>query len=185
MPTFFPRNTVEWHMHEPPAIRRLSLSLVAMAVLAGILIRLYRLAFYTWARPTNILTYAALWTGGLLIMLGLATLYLGNYPVRHWLWRAPVFGLCEATTALLTGAALIAIGIERTGTGVMGWGEWRARFLWTIVWHTLIISAFALVLGIVVQTVRHLLLRREHREHTLDAIHEDHVRTQEHHTPKS
>ncbi len=73
-------------------------------------------------------------------------------------------------------AALIAAGVERIGTAPMHWHDWRADLVWTVEVHTLIVVAFALVLAGVVQLVRRALLRREHREHTLEAIHEEHVR---------
>ncbi|MDQ3698556.1 MAG: hypothetical protein M3373_11120 [Gemmatimonadota bacterium] len=176
MTPFFPRDTVEWRSHEPAAIRRLTLSLVAMALLAGVLFRLYRLAVLMYAPPENLWVFLAAMGGGMLIVLGLATLHLGNFPVRHWLWRAPLFGASEAAAAVLTGAVLVAIGADRMGTGQMSWGDWRGTALATLALHTGVVCMFALILAGVVQAVRRILLRREHREHTLDAIHEEHVR---------
>ena len=42
MTNFFPRQTVAWKLEEPPAFRRLTLSVVEMAVLTGVVLRLLR-----------------------------------------------------------------------------------------------------------------------------------------------
>ena len=39
---FFPRSATAWHLEEPAAFRKLSLSLLEMGVLAGVVLRLYR-----------------------------------------------------------------------------------------------------------------------------------------------
>jgi hypothetical protein len=173
---FFPHETIEWRVHEPAAFRRLSLSLPAMAVVAGILVRLYRLAVLALAPADSLWIFIGAYSAGLLLVLGLATAHLGNYPVRHWLWRAPLFGALEAASFAAAGALLVALGVDREGTGVMGWSGWRADLLSTFVLHTAVVCGFALILAVVVQAVRRLLLRREHREHTLEAIHEEHAR---------
>jgi hypothetical protein len=40
MADFFPRHTVEWRLEELPLLRRIALSLGAIAVLTGVLVRL-------------------------------------------------------------------------------------------------------------------------------------------------
>ena len=178
MVPFFPRETIEWRLHEPAVLRRLSLSLPAMAVLAGVLIRSYRLAVLTYAPIDNLWVLLAAIGGGLPILLGLATAHLGNYPVRHWLWRAPAFGVIAGAAAMAASAAFIAAGVERVGTEPMHWHDWRSDLLATVLRHTVVVCAFALLLAIVVQTVRRLLLKRDHRDHTVAAVHDERVRHQ-------
>jgi Na+-translocating ferredoxin:NAD+ oxidoreductase RnfA subunit len=147
-----------------------------MAIVTGVLVRVYRLTMLTYApldRPWALLAAIA---GGVVILLGLATIHLGNYPVRHWLWRAPAFAVVESLAAMGVSAALIAAGVEHMGTAPMHWHDWRADLWTTIKIHFLLVVAFALVLAGVVQLVRRALLKHEHREHTLEAIHEEHVR---------
>ena len=56
MSSFFPRNTVEWRLEEPAAFRRLSLSLVEMALLAGIVLRVLRaLTLHARSRELDLL----------------------------------------------------------------------------------------------------------------------------------
>ena len=173
---FFPRETIEWRAHEPDLLRRLSLSLVAMAVLTGVLVRLYRLTMLAYAPLDNLWVLLAAIGGGVVILLGLATIHLGNYPVSHWLWRAPLFAFVEALAAMAVSAALIAAGVERAGTAAMHWHDWRADLVFTVRLHTVVVVSFALVLGGVVQLVRRALIKREHREHTLETITEEHAR---------
>jgi hypothetical protein len=175
---FFPRHTVEWRVHEPAAVRRMSLSLVAMAVLAGVLVRLYRWVLLAYA-PSSIWSLLAGIGGGALIVLGLATAHLGNYPVRHWLWRAPLFALVAASAEMATSAALIALGRERLGSDLMHWHDWREDLIRNIALRFAVLCAFAFVLGGVVQIVRRVLLKREHRDHTVQAMHHEHVRQTE------
>jgi hypothetical protein len=173
---FFPHETVEWRLEEPPALRRLSLNLFAMAALAGVLLRLWRVAVLTLVGADRPLLFVLGVAVGVALVLGAATAHLGSYPVRHWVWRAPLFGLVLGAASLATSAALIALGIERSGTSLMGWSAWRGEIAWVLMRDTIAVSLFALLLGVVVQIVRRLLLRHERREHTLVAIHEEHVR---------
>ena len=179
-PSFFPAHAVDWHLHEPAAFRRMSLRLLPMAALAGVLIRLYRLALLTYGSPNTIWVFFFGYAFGTLIVLALATAHLGNYPVRTWLWRAPLFGLTFAAFEMAASAALVALRLERIGTDAMHWHDWRSELLSTLVWHTLAVCLFAVVLALVVQTLRVALLRRDHRESTAQAIHQ--ARTEEHQT---
>ena len=175
-PRFFPRETIEWRLHEPDLLRRLSLALVPMAILTGVLVRVYRLTMLAYAPLDNLWILLAAIGGGVIILLGLATIHLGNYPVSHWLWRAPLFAFVEALAAMAVSAALIAAGVERIGTAQMHWHDWRADLTTTVVLHTLLVVTFALVLAGVVQLVRRALIKHEHREHTLESITEEHAR---------
>ncbi|MBC7788641.1 MAG: hypothetical protein H7Z74_01735 [Anaerolineae bacterium] len=158
MAAFFPRHSVDWHLEEPPFIRRLTLSLAATAVVAGVVVRLYRLAVLTYS-PSNIWAFLIMTAGGVILVLGLATAHLGNFPVRHWLWRAPAFGAIEAIAFVATGALLLAAGVERVGTELMHWHDWSADLLTVLLRHIVTVSIFAAVLAGVVQIVRRYLIR--------------------------
>jgi hypothetical protein len=185
MARYFPRQTIPWQLEEPRAFRRLSLSLVAMAALAGLAVRLLRWAGLAYGPGDSWWAIIGGYAIGVVLLLGIATAHLGNYPVRHWLWRAPFFGLAEGATELAVSAALIALGVERAGTELAHWSDWEAAALTTLRNRTVVVSAFALLLAGVVQLVRFALLKRERRDSTAIAIHEEHVRqTQEHEVPK-
>lgn len=171
---FFPRHTVEWHLHEPAAFRRLSLSLAGMAILAGVTLRLYRWLVLSSGSTDSWWVVLGGLVGGIVILLGLATVHLGNYPVHHWIWRAPSFGLLAGVSEAGASAAFLAIGIERVGTDVAHWPNWR-YLAEAAIWRDLVaVSVFAVVLAGVVQAVRYALLKRDHRDSTALAIHEEH-----------
>ncbi len=178
MSSFFPRDTHEWRIHEPALVRRLSLSLLGMAVVAGVVIRLYRLTVLAYG-GTGWLLVASV-AGALLILLGLATAHLGNYPIRRWLWRAPLFGAVEAAAEAGVSALLIAAGVERMGSAYAHWHDWASDLIPMLVARVLVVCVFAALLAGVVQIVRYALLKRAHREHTAVAIHEDHERHHAH-----
>lgn len=174
MPRYFPQHTAEWRAHEQAALRRLSLSLVPMALLAGLISRLFRsLAMGSSGSGWFIALGFIL---GVFALLGLATLHLGNFPVRHWVWRAPLFGFLAGVGEALTSAALIALGLEHVGTGSAHWHDWLASLGPLLLIRLLVVSIFAAVLAGAVQLVRRALLKREHRDHTARAIHEEHLR---------
>jgi hypothetical protein len=171
MAPFFPRHTVEWKIEEPPLVRRITLSLPAMAVITGILVHLYRW-FVLAHRGTHWWIVLLLIAGGLVLLLGLTTAHLGNHTVRQWLWRAPLFALAEGATEAAMSALMIAAGVERIGTERASWGDWVSLALNSFLRRGLLILAFALLLAAVVQWVRFALLRHEHRASTAMAIHE-------------
>jgi hypothetical protein len=176
MSSFFPRHTVEWRLEEPAAFRKLSLSLLEMAVLTGVVLRLYRAIVLSLAAQPGWLFVGVSVAVGAAFLAGMATLHLGNYPVHRWLWRAPLFGLVAAAAELATSLGLVLVGREPMGTGRATRADWASMVPSVLLSRVLTVVVFALVLAGVVQLVRVWLLRREHRDHTLRAVHEDHVR---------
>jgi hypothetical protein len=186
MARYFPRDRVEWHLEEPRVLRKLTLSLPAMAAISGLLVRLIRV---------GISGISASWWGvfgaialGLIVLLTIATAHLGNYPVKQWLWRAPLFGLAEGAAEAGVSALLTAMGVERLGSTRAHLSDWPSMATDTIIGtpglafldgRVVMVSLFALVLAGVVQVVRFLLLRSEHRDHTAVAIHEEHERQEQ------
>lgn len=173
MASFFPRHTTEWRLEEPAVFRKLSVSLLEMALLAGIAVRLYRAILLGLAAPSGWLALGAGFAIGLTFMLGMAAAHLGNFPVHRWLWRAPAFGALAGAAEALTSLALIGVGREPLGSARATLRDWPYMAFSTVVTRTVVICLFALVLAAVVQGVRVLLVRREHREHTLRAVHDE------------
>jgi len=183
---YFPRDNVAWHLEEPRVLRKLTLSLPAMAVIAGILVRLIRVGASELSTS---------WWGvfggialGLIVLLTTATAHLGNYPVKQWLWRAPLFGVAEGAAEAGVSALLTVIGVERLGSTRAHLSDWPSMATDTIVGtpglgfldgRVVMVSVFALVLAGVVQVVRYLLLRSANRDHTAVAIHEEHERQEQ------
>lgn len=181
MPSFFPRHPIEWRIEEPAAFRKLSLSLVEMGVLTGVALRLYRALLLSFGTDPGWLTVVVGVAVGTAFLAGMATLHLGNFPLHRWLWRAPLFGLVAASAELLTSLALVAAGREPMGTGLATYADWRELAGGLLLSRTLTVIGFALVLGGTVQLVRVWLLRREHRDHTLRAVHDEQERRESEH----
>src|SRR5262249_48902645 len=123
MPTFFPRTTTEWRLEEPQAFRKFSASLVEMAIVTGILLRLYRVVVLTHAL-NNWLLFGLTVALGTVFLLGAATAHLANFPLRQYVWRAPLFALIEVAAEMATSAVLIALRHERNGSVPAHWDDW-------------------------------------------------------------
>ena len=171
MAEYFPRHTLTWKVEEPPAFRRLTLSLVEMAILTGVALRLYRSIVLSHGASSSWLYLGGTFAIGAIILFAMCTMHLSNYPVRHWLWRAPAFALLETAAGMATSLLLIWFGREPYGTVRAEFQHWPAMAANTLLVHLIAVVVFALILAGVVQAVRIMLLRRQHREHTAEAIH--------------
>ena len=149
-------------MREPPAFTKLARSLIDMALVTGIVARLYRALVLSRAEsPTGTYIVVTLSIGAIFILL-MASLHLGRYPLRDWLWRAPGFAAAEGAAEMVTSAVLIALNREPLGSGAAHFHDWPMMLVRTIGWRVVTISLFALLLATTVKWVRYLLLRREH-----------------------
>src|SRR5687768_1602456 len=82
-------------MREPPAFTRLARSLFDMALVTGIVARIYRALVLSRAEsPTGTYVVVTLSIGAIFILL-MASLHLGRFALRDWLWRAPAFAALE------------------------------------------------------------------------------------------
>ena len=172
MPTYFPRHTVTWTVEEPAAFRKLTLSVVEMGLITGVVLRLYRALVLT--HGANSWVYFGLTSAfGALLLFGMCTAHLANFPIKHWLWRAPLFVALEIAGELLASLALTAVHREPWGSGRATFADWPPMAGDLLVWRAIPVVVFTLILALVVQLVRVLLLRHEDRDHTLAAIHEE------------
>lgn len=157
---FFPRVTAEWSLEEPAAVQRFSRSLVETALLTGVAMRALRALVLSagigdsWTRVILVVALA------LLLLFGIATLHLGNYPVQHWLWRAPAFAGLEVVAEMVTSALLIAAGREYLGSSVATWSDWGIMLRSAMLTRIPAVCLYAAVLAAVVQGVRRMLHER-------------------------
>ena len=152
MANFFPRHTVELHFEEPRAFRRFSFSLVEMALVTGVLVRLYRVVILTHG-SNNWLYLAGVSAVGLIFLLGMLTAHLANYPLRQYLWRAPLFALVEVVAEMATSALLIWVGREANGTVRAHWDDWLGMGVNALFIRGLAIVLWAAILAGVVSLV--------------------------------
>jgi hypothetical protein len=160
MPSFFPKQTTELRFEEPQAFRRFSYSLGEMAVVTGVLVRLYRLLVLTHG-SNNWFYLGGTFALGLIFLVGMATAHLANYPLHQYLWRAPLFALIEVASEMATSAVLIAIGHEANGTVRAHWDDWVGLGLNALLVRGLSIVLWSLILAGVVQLVRRTLVRED------------------------
>lgn len=161
MKHFFPKHTVQWHFEEPTVLRKFSLSLLEMALLTGVMLRLYRALVISHGATASWLWVGSTFAIGMLVLCAMATVHLANYPMRRWLWRAPLFALAEATAESLTALMLIWLGREPSGSTRAEWSDWFPM-AWDTLWtRELVVCAWALILAGVVSIVRRTILREE------------------------
>jgi hypothetical protein len=171
MAPFFPQVTGAFRIEETPAFRRFTMSIVEMALVTGVVLRMGRALALTAGPNDNLVFIAAAVAAGLAWLCGMATLHLGNYTLTRWIWRAPTFVLIEAIAESLTSLALIALHREPLGSARATFADWPAITFSTFLWRLIAVLAYAAVLAGVVQLVRYALVKHDHREHTLDAVH--------------
>jgi hypothetical protein len=167
MSSFFPRHTIEWRVEEPPAFRRLSLSLIEMALLTGIVLRVLRALAFTHGR-VSWLFYGFVLVVGTLVLLGMTTAHLANFPVRAWLWRAPVFALVEVAGEMMTSLLLIALRREPEGTSRADFHDWPSMSTRALLQSELTICLWALLLAAAIIFVRRSGMARDVDSDPLD-----------------
>jgi hypothetical protein len=163
MPTFFPRQTVEIRFEEPKAFRRFSFSLVEMALVTGVLLRVYRMVILTHG-SNNWLYLAGVFTVGFVFLLGMLTAHLANYPMHQYAWRAPAFAAIEVAAEMATSALLIALAREPNGTVRAHWDDWPGMGLNALLVRGLAIVLWALILAGVVSLVHRAGVREDEEE---------------------
>lgn len=147
-------------MDEPPSFRRLSLSLVKMALLTGVVLRLIRALAFTYGR-VSWLYYGLVFVVGTLVLLGMTTAHLASFPVRAWSWRAPLFALVEVAGEMTTSLLLIALRREPEGTVRADFQDWPSMSLRALLQSELSICLWALLLAAVIVFVRRSGMARD------------------------
>ena len=160
MPSFFPRNTIEWRVEEPAAFRRLSLSLVEMALLTGVVLRALRALAFTHGRASW-LFFGATFALGALVLLGMTTAHLANYPVRSWVWRAPLFAFVEVVGEMITSLLLIMLRREPEGTARATMHDWPSMTMRAFLQSEVSICVWALLLAGAIVLVRRSSMARD------------------------
>ena len=160
MSDFFPLHTATMRIEEPKAFRRFSISLVEMALITGVLVRVYRSLVLT--HGTNSFGYiAATMTLALVFIVFMATAHLANFPLHHWLWRAPAFAGLEVLGEMVTSLFLIWLSREPNGTVRAHFSDWPSMTLRAALYRGLIVVVWSLILAAIVQVVRTRFVKEE------------------------
>jgi hypothetical protein len=153
MPAFFPVKTATFKLDEARAFRRLSFSVVEMAIITAVVLRVYRALALSLA-GSNVFFLGLSFALGFVVLFGMVTLHLGNFTVRRWLWRAPLFALIEAAAESLTSLGLIALRREPLGSARAVFADWPGIVGNIFTWRVSAIVVFAAVLAAVVMMTR-------------------------------
>ena len=153
----------EWDFEEPAAFTRIARSSIELALITGIVIRLFRAVVLTHGDATSSYLGASL-VLGTLFLLGMATLHLGRFPVREWAWRAPLFAVFETAGEMLVSLVLIWLHREPWGTARAEFVDWQAMATGVVFWRVLGVSVWALLLGATVSFIRGRVLKDTGRE---------------------
>jgi len=154
MPDYFPRRQpVAIRLEEPAAFRRLSVSLVEMAVITGVVLHVYRALVRTHGSDSWLYGLAAI-TVGVVGLIGMLTAHLANFPLVRWVWRAPLFALIEVAAEMAVAVLLIWAGREPFGSGRAEFADWPKIASLVLLVRTSIVCLWALLLAGVVTIVR-------------------------------
>ena len=153
MSDLFPLRTATMRIEEPRAFRRFSLSLVEMALITGVLVRVYRSLVLTHG-TTGFGYIAGTMAVAIVFIVFMATAHLANYPLHHWLWRAPAFAGLEVVGEMVTSLLLIWLAREPNGTVRAHFNDWPAMAMRVALYRGLIVVLWSLVLAGVVAFVR-------------------------------
>lgn len=154
MPAFFPVKTASYpKIDEIRSFRRLTFSIVEMAVLTAVVLRVYRALALSLA-GANVFLLGLSFAIGFIALFGMVTLHLGNFTVRRWVWRAPLFALIEASAESLTSLGLIFLHREPLGSARATFADWPGIVGSIFTWRLSAIVVFALVLAAVIQLAR-------------------------------
>ena len=155
--------TSEWDLEEPATFTRIARSPVELALITGVVMRLFRAVVLTHGEATSTYLGAAL-VLGTMFLLGMATLHLGRFPVREWPWRAPLFAIFETAGEMLVSLILISLHREPWGTARAEFTDWQPMAIGVLFWRLLAVGFWALLLGGIVQFVRGRVLKDTGRE---------------------
>jgi hypothetical protein len=160
MSDFFPLHTATMRIEEPKAFRRFSLSLVEMALITGVLVRVYRSLVLTHG-SNNFGYIAATMTLALVFIVFMATAHLANYPLQRWLWRAPAFAGVEVLGEMATSLLLIWLSREPNGTVRAHFNDWPSMAMRAALYRGVIVLVWSLILAAIVQVVRNRFIKEE------------------------
>jgi hypothetical protein len=150
---YFPQHTTTMRIEEPTAFRRFSLSLVEMALVTGVLVRVYR-SFVLTHGSSSFVYFGTMITIALVFVVGMTTAHLANYPLHQWLWRAPAFVGLEIVGEMATSLFLIWIGREPNGTVRAHFADWPGMMTRALLIRGLVVVVWSLFLAGIVQLVR-------------------------------
>jgi hypothetical protein len=153
MAKYFPRTTNEIRSDEQSAFRALTRSVVEMGLLTGVVLRIFRSLVLTHG-SNSWLYLGGMFAIGAIFLVAMTTLHLANFPLRRWLWRAPLLGAVVALGEMAVSLALIVAGREPTGTVRAELADWPAIAVGVLLFRMTAVCGWALLLAGAVSVAR-------------------------------
>ena len=156
----FPRHTVEVVVEHATPIRRFTFSLAEMALLTGVIVRIYRMLVLThgsnewWYIGGTLIV-------GLVLLLGMLTAHLANYPLNQYWWRSLAFAGLEIAGEISASLFLIWLGREPNGTVRAHLDDWPTMAVRALLYRGLAIVIWSLLLAFAVQLTRRTLVHED------------------------
>lgn len=171
MAEFFPRSTLAWRVEATAPLRRLTLSLPQMALVTGIVIRLWRSFVLTHGSAESWAWVGGTFLVGAAFLFLMCAIHLANYTLHHWLWRAPLFAVMESGAEIVMSLALTTVNLEPLGAEMAEFSDWLPTAIRIFIWRLTGIVLFTIMLGVVVSVLRRIILAAEDRASTVAAVH--------------
>jgi hypothetical protein len=124
-----------------------------MALVTGVVLRLLRAFAFTHGRASLILSVGAVVLWGI-ILIGMASAHLANFPLQRWAWRAPLFAFVETAGEMITSLLLITLGREPDGTARAHFHDWPSMAARALLQSELTICLWMLLLAGIIILVR-------------------------------
>ena len=165
MSKYFPRTTNEIRSDEPSAFRELTRSVAEMGLITGVVLRLFRSLVLTHG-SNSWLYLGGMFALGAVFLFAMTTIHLANFPLRRWLWRAPVLGTLVAVGEVAVSLLLIAVGREPNGTVRAELADWPGMAGSVVLYRLTAVCAWALLLAGAVTIARNALAATRRKRET-------------------
>ena len=129
-------------------------------MITGVMLRLYRALALTHGSNSG-LYLGSTFLVGMLVLLGMATAHLANYPLHRWTWRAPAFAFLETAGEMGMSLVLIWLRREPMGTARADFHDWPGMAGQALLARVITVTLWALLLAGVISLVRRTMGREE------------------------
>jgi hypothetical protein len=119
-----------------------------MAGLAGVTLRLYRVAILSLDTASDWAVFIGALVGGVVFLCAVLTWYLSNFPLRRWPARVAAFTAVEVAAEFGMSSVLIAVHREPLGSGLATWSDWWGLAGQTLLERVLVLGGYAGLLAV-------------------------------------
>lgn len=131
-----------------PTLRSISRSALVVAGATGVVVRLFRAVVLTQQSFESWPVFLISLVLGVVLLCGMLTLYLSNYPIRRWLRPWFTFLAIEWAAEMLVSTVLIALRAEPLGSELATWGDWLTIAGQTLLERVLVLGSYAGLLAV-------------------------------------